>query len=73
MWTLLIGIKTIFHKFYNMCLGAFVLDTTIKLKNNMNEDAKYNSNFLKVEQIDNEFFKKFKKPFNASNTRVDRI
>ena len=56
-----------------MCLGAFVLDTTIKLKNNMNEDAKYNSNFLKVEQIDNEFFKKFKKPFNASNTRVDRI
>jgi hypothetical protein len=42
-----------------MCQGNFLLDTTIELKNNMNENEEENFYFLEVEQIDDESFNEF--------------
>ena len=42
-----------------MCQGNFLLDTTIELENNMNENKEENSYFLEVEQIDDESFNEF--------------
>jgi hypothetical protein len=42
-----------------MCHGNFLLDTTIELENNMNENKEEKSYFLEVEQIDYESFNEF--------------
>jgi hypothetical protein len=42
-----------------MCPGNFLLDTTIELENNMNENKEEKSYFLEVEQIDYESFNEF--------------
>jgi hypothetical protein len=44
---------------HNMCQGNFLLDTTMELENNMNENKEENSYSLEVEQIDDESFNEF--------------
>jgi hypothetical protein len=42
-----------------MCQGNFLLNMTIELENNMNEDEEDNSYFPKIEPIDDESFNEF--------------